>query len=52
VSEPEGFWDDYSSEFLFPADDAECTCDHDATDHDYASCAVDGCLCEAYWQHA
>jgi hypothetical protein len=47
----ENSWDDYSSEFMFPGDDRECICVHDATCHDYASCTVDGCPCEAYWEH-
>ena len=44
-------WDDYSSEFMFPGDDRECTCEHETVDHDYASCGADGCPCEAHWEH-
>jgi hypothetical protein len=46
-------WEGYSSEFMFPAEGTECICadDHDATQHGYDSCQVDGCPCPAYWEH-
>ena len=47
----EDSWDDYSSQFMFPGDDKECTCEHETVDHDYASCGADGCPCEAHWEH-
>ena len=47
----EDSWDDYSSEFMFPGDDHECTCDHETIEHGYGSCDMDDCPCEAHWQH-
>jgi hypothetical protein len=52
-------WEDYSSEFMFPSEDEPCTCPvgndgypiHDATQHDYSSCTVEDCDCEAHWEH-
>ena len=47
----EDSWDDYSSAFMFPGDDQECTCEHETIEHGYGSCDVDGCPCEAHWEH-
>lgn len=44
-------WDDYDSQFMFPGEDDPCTCDHETVDHDYDSCAIEGCPCEAHWEH-
>ena len=46
-----GSWDGYSSQFMFPAEGTECSCEHETVYHDYASCGVDGCPCEAYWEY-
>ena len=47
----EDSWDDYSSQFMFPGYDTDCTCEHETVDHDYSRCGVDGCPCEAHWEH-
>jgi hypothetical protein len=26
-----------------------CTCDHEESEHDWGSCGVEGCDCEAGW---
>jgi hypothetical protein len=44
-------WDDYSSEFMFPGDGEECTCEHETVDHGYTCCDVEGCSCGAHWEH-
>jgi hypothetical protein len=44
-------WEDYSSQFMFPGDGPECTCDHETVDHGYGGCDADGCPCEARWEH-
>ena len=44
-------WADYSSQFMFPSEDEECTCEHETFEHDYNSCTVEGCDCKAYWAH-
>ena len=54
AGDEDDIWEDYSSEFMFPSEDEPCTCadqGHDATQHGYSGCEVEGCTCQAYWQH-
>jgi hypothetical protein len=44
-------WDDYESQFMFPCDGPECTCEHETVDHGYTGCDMNGCPCEARWEH-
>jgi hypothetical protein len=44
-------WEGYSSAFMFPSEDEPCTCEHLPHEHDYSSCAIDNCTCQAYWEH-
>jgi hypothetical protein len=47
-----GEWEDYDSQFMFPGEDGpECSCEHETVEHGYSSCEVDGCPCEARWEH-
>lgn len=50
MSDDDG-WEDYSSEFMFPGEGGECTCDHLPHEHNYDSCEVDDCDCDAHWEH-
>jgi hypothetical protein len=46
-----GGWDGYSSQFMFPAEGTECTCDHETVEHGYSGCDAGECPCDAYWEH-
>lgn len=44
-------WDGYESQFMFPGTGPDCSCDHETIEHGYAGCEVEGCPCEASWEH-